>query len=343
MVEESDIIAIESSSSSSGNNPHCLEITVESDIIAKESSSENSTNNPRCLEITESIRQQLSQRRLKPSSMGSACSIFRVHNRIRRMKDDAYTSDMVSIGPYHHDITSLKKLVVALTLLESAARCYYEEPIELSSIEFVGMTLLDGIFILELFQKYTNYGLGDEVLVEDSHFRRARIMADLVLLENQIPLFILETLFNLLSNKDIASEQPQLIQLALKLFRPLIPNIMKYYDDLVEMDKTIRHSHLLCLLYYTCGSATPRIQRSSASAESLNSIPYVSELLLLGVEFEKMEGNDVKYIDMKYMERVFKITPLCINDYTYFFFQNLMAYELHRLTVGHRITSYRYL
>ncbi|XP_042484890.1 UPF0481 protein At3g47200-like [Macadamia integrifolia] len=301
-------------------------------------------------DIHDSIRQKLSQR--SNPSLGSTTSIHRVHKRIRKLNEDAYTPDTVSIGPYHRSTqsllamedhklqylqalldrtrerTSLEEYVEALMELEVEARGCYSEPINLTTKEFIEMMLFDGFFIIELFRKNSNFvPVDDYDPIFYSSSRRARIVRDLVLLENQIPISVLQRLFDL--SKDPNHDSLPLIKMALFFFHDLIPQAM---HKCPQNTKSIRDNHLLDLLSYTLDSSlsTIKMQGLSTGLESLQSVT-------------ELRRSSVNLIDIKFNEGVFEIPQLCVNDYTDSFFRNLIAHEQYRIGGTHYITSYAML
>ncbi|KAG6703406.1 hypothetical protein I3842_07G083900 [Carya illinoinensis] len=152
-------------------------------------------------------------------SISSDCCIFRVPKRLRELNEKAYTPRVVSIGPLHHDnedlramelpkLRYLKNLLLRtnvsmeeyLNLLkgrEERLRNSYGEPIKLKSNEFLEMILVDAAFVIEVMLLYSpnkaNYNgyhfiLGNRSMIKDVKY-------DMLLLENQLPFFILEELF----------------------------------------------------------------------------------------------------------------------------------------------------
>jgi hypothetical protein len=101
------------------------------------------------------------------------CRIQKVPYDIRKWNEEAYTPQVISIGPFHCENTRLKSTkehkeryfksfiqrsgikledaVSTIRELEESIRGCYVETIELRSDEFVKMILVDACFILELF------------------------------------------------------------------------------------------------------------------------------------------------------------------------------------------------
>lgn len=133
------------------------------------------------------------------------CCIYRIPCNIHRLNEEDYTPRVVSIGPFHHgkkelqameeqkliclqsflDYTklSLEDCMELVTGWEERARSCYSEKVNLTSDEFRKMILLDSCFLLETICR----GKTNE------HMLDAR--RDMVLLENQLPFFVLDGLF----------------------------------------------------------------------------------------------------------------------------------------------------
>ncbi|XP_078160419.1 UPF0481 protein At3g47200-like [Carex rostrata] len=150
-------------------------------------------------------------------------TIFRVPSYIRECNKNFYEPRIVSIGPYHRDREDLKcmeeqklryvkqllsqntditlhKYLEVLRGLEPAARMCYYEKIDMDSGQFVEMLLFDACFIIQLAETYlyeekpgTIFEIGWTVPL---------IKSDILMLENQIPFFVLKSVFDLYSSMD---------------------------------------------------------------------------------------------------------------------------------------------
>nr|XP_016501063.1 PREDICTED: UPF0481 protein At3g47200-like isoform X2 [Nicotiana tabacum] len=171
----------------------------------------------------ELMHQKISQppQLLSESAGRSSCCIFRVPQSFINVNGRSYEPQIVSIGPYHHGKDHVKMIeehkwrflgtllkrteekglnledyLKVIQPLEMRARECYSEAILLDRDEFVEMLVLDGCFIIELFRKF-----GGVVPVEkdDPLISMSWIypffLRDLIRLENQIPFFILQSLF----------------------------------------------------------------------------------------------------------------------------------------------------
>jgi hypothetical protein len=159
--------------------------------------------------------------RREPAAGENPC-IFRLPQRFKNINGKSYEPRMVSIGPYHRGKAhlqimehhkwqclayflkrpeDLKLYMENLVPLEMKAReCYSETINYLTTSEFLEMMVLDGCFILELLRFL--YLVEIEELGEVSHplarmgrVKLLKIYGDLLLLENQIPSFVLQRLF----------------------------------------------------------------------------------------------------------------------------------------------------
>ncbi|KAJ3683495.1 hypothetical protein LUZ60_013722 [Juncus effusus] len=144
-------------------------------------------------------------------------TIFRVPALFHEASKTYYQPQLVSIGPYHQGKESLRAMeeykwstlrdflsrnekvhfniyFEEIRDLEMTARLCYSENVNMTSDEFVMMLILDGCFILEYFLKKQCRQL-DTLL--DASWVDIGLDSDLLLLENQIPFFIIHKLFDI--------------------------------------------------------------------------------------------------------------------------------------------------
>uniref|UniRef100_A0A5B7BNR9 Uncharacterized protein n=1 Tax=Davidia involucrata TaxID=16924 RepID=A0A5B7BNR9_DAVIN len=132
---------------------------------------------------------------------------------------------------YHYQITSnrvpcIHQFVKTLTYIPPIC-----EDFDLYPNEFVEMMLLDGCFILERFkgadEGFTKLGYSPSDPIFEMHGSIHSIRRDMMMLENQIPLFILDRLLELqLDNLDHQTDQKgRVAELALQFFEPLTPTV----------------------------------------------------------------------------------------------------------------------
>ncbi|KAJ6937301.1 hypothetical protein NC652_011832 [Populus alba x Populus x berolinensis] len=129
----------------------------------------------------------------------------------------------------------------AIAPIEEKIRDRYSETIECSRQEFLEMMVLDGCFIIELFCIVGGIVQGD---IDDPIFKMTRmiffIMRDLLKLENQIPFFVLETLFETSILSSRKQNVSSLTVLALKFFDHAVqrpPEVLRREENESQMLK----------------------------------------------------------------------------------------------------------
>jgi hypothetical protein len=142
------------------------------------------------------------------------CCIYMVPKKLRNVSEQAYTPKLVSIGPFHQGQKELRDmemyklryfkdfcdrtgksqgdLIKIIKDKEATIRHCYSEDCGLNSKDFVKMILLDAIFIIELFWR-KEHAKND--YIENKPWLANGIRLDLILLENQLPFFVLEKLY----------------------------------------------------------------------------------------------------------------------------------------------------
>ncbi|CAH9089988.1 unnamed protein product [Cuscuta epithymum] len=329
------------------------------------------------------IREKLDQAKQEDDSGSwSKLSIYRVPLSLRKDGDDkAYLPQLVSLGPYHRGKRRLKNMdrhkwravyhtlnrtnqevksyLDAIRAVEEKARASYDGSINLSSNEFVETMVLDGCFVLELFQgaaggfKDLGYGRNDPVFAMRGSMHS--IQRDMIMLENQIPLFVLDTLYSIQSG-DLDPKGGVVANLAVRFFDPLMPSdepltksgmnrLGKSFDPLTDL------AGLHCLdvfrrsLLRTGPKPTPKfgIKKWSnnnrvADKRRQQLIHCVSELREAGIKFKRRKTD--RFWDIKFKNGYLKIPRLLIHDGTKSLFLNLIAFEQCHLDSSNDITSY---
>ncbi|XP_021286542.1 UPF0481 protein At3g47200-like [Herrania umbratica] len=195
----------------------------------------------------------------------TAC-IYRVPVNMREVQPEAYAPRIISIGPYHHgegrlrEMEELKweffhrlfrpkrpngveldKVMNSVQELEQVARgCYWDKAEQHSKDKFVKMMLVDGCFIVELFRelKQNNFHYARSV----KRWMLPTLRRDLIMLENQLPLFVLQTLFDL--TRRSGESTTSLGELALRFFNPLL---QRESDSDVTSSSSAERQHFLDL------------------------------------------------------------------------------------------------
>ncbi|GMH06399.1 hypothetical protein Nepgr_008239 [Nepenthes gracilis] len=356
--------------------------------IEKHEFDQSQANIPRESEWVISIREKLEQaRRDEVSSSWSKLCIYRVPHSLRDPADQkAYIPQVVSLGPYHHGRTALREMeqhkwralhrilnradqdiniyLDSMKELEEKARACYEQPVSLSSDEFVEIMVLDGCFILELFRGaaggFTALGYDRNDPVFAVRGTMHSIQRDMIMLENQIPLFVLDRLLSLQLGKP---DQKGLVsRLALGFFDPLMPTEPLTVSDRNKLGSSLGHEDIAfdplsdqgalhCLdvfrisLLHKGAQPVPRIwfrRRSHANPVAdkrrQQLIHCVTDLKNAGIKFKKRRTD--RFWDIKFENGVLKIPRLLVHDGTKSLFFNLIAFEQCHLNCTNDITSY---
>ncbi|KAK2632842.1 hypothetical protein EUGRSUZ_L01005 [Eucalyptus grandis] len=257
-------------------------------------------------------------------------TIFRIPQPLRGIYPEAEEPEIVSIGPYHREQpqvlvferlkphflkrflhrtkSDLKGLAEFVAGEESSARSCYSEHVEMTSSDFVQMMLLDGCFVLELLLRFFESDATDE---EDPIFARPQIIPilirDLLKLENQIPYFLLHSLFKRAVPSNLIEERGSLAILALKLFNQAYPRPMALFKSWENLEG----EHLLDLFYKSLSPARPKSTKESRSLAQ--SVPCVTELRPSRIYFESEKANSL--LDISFRERILQIPEIAINDF----------------------------
>ncbi|KAI3937225.1 hypothetical protein MKW92_051274 [Papaver armeniacum] len=94
-------------------------------------------------------------------------------------------------------LIALKQCISVIKKMEREIRECYSDPINLNSEEFVEMVVVDGLFIIELLTSQFMRVYTQNDRLQYNYWLQSSLKWDLLLLENQLPMFVLEHLFNL--------------------------------------------------------------------------------------------------------------------------------------------------
>ncbi|TXG71594.1 hypothetical protein EZV62_000173 [Acer yangbiense] len=282
----------------------------------------------------------------RAASQGCIC---RVSHEIRNKNPNAYVPDKVSIGPLNRNNEALKAMedqkwrylyallnrkpnqleknlntcVEALKELESRARLFYkpEQYHCSSSDEFVKMMLVDGGFIVELFLKSAIKGLrrrNDPIFSTPGMLYRVR--CNLIMIENQIPFFILQELFRIVP---IPKQCNSITDLAFIFFKCMIPG-----DHLLHKEKFSQESNHLLDLVRHC--YLPTIQRIQAKQNILPNYSFrgpATKLKESGIKLMRARRRVENMLDIKFNKGVLEIPTIHIKSFTETLFRNFIAFE----------------
>ncbi|CAI9113919.1 OLC1v1014624C1 [Oldenlandia corymbosa var. corymbosa] len=275
-------------------------------------------------------------------------SIFYVPKPLMISDPDCYRPQQVAIGPYHHwrselydmeryklasarrtqkQLQNLKfqQLVDRLTIFEHRIRACYHKYLDFNGETLAWMMAMDTCFLLEFLQTYaskegrvlTRVSSRMSHLVDIAGRKSAHnaILRDIVMLENQIPLFLLRKTLELqLSSLEVADNI--LSSTLIGFCKELMP--FKMMEDLpnVKVDDCV---HLLDFLYHVMVPTleeqrevteideeveTVRETEESCSGKSY----YIKKFLLLPCKIlSKMNKAPVNLIKRIMFSRLFKV------------------------------------
>ncbi|XVE65517.1 hypothetical protein DITRI_Ditri08aG0006000 [Diplodiscus trichospermus] len=282
----------------------------------------------------------------KMETISTASCIRRVNRKLLEKNEDQFIPQKIYIGLFHHDKNDLKPMedhkwrylysllnrkphlevtldncVKELRELEHKARLCYEghEQIKISSNEFVELMLVDGGFLIELFLRHSIKGLkrrGDYVFNTSGLLYELR--CDMLMLENQIPYFILQRLFEIVPVPQHC--KLSLTELAFRFFRDMIPG-----DHKLHLAKFGQEgNHLLDLIRHCFLPTIPRVKANQGG--DIRGLPYkATKLRAAGIKLKKASTQDL--LDIKFVNGVLEIPPIQVHQYTERLFRNLIAFE----------------
>ncbi|XP_027357483.1 UPF0481 protein At3g47200-like [Abrus precatorius] len=268
--------------------------------------------------------------------------IFRVPDSIRETNPKAYTPRVVSIGPFHKarsnaddnvlkameefklkylkgflDRTKLRVDDFACYLKdqENRIRSCYAWPVEPHSNHFLKMILIDACFIIEHFLRdfedndwiYKDPLLLKPWLVDD-------VYDDLTLLENQLPFFVLEGIY-------------EIAQLNLQ-FPSFLDITFEYFQEYNEQNITserVRPKHFTDLLRTFFLPSTFDLGDTPAKRDELKYLYSASQLSEAGLAFKVNPSKCL--LDLDYHDGELTIPCLTVHDETEKLFRNIVAFE----------------
>ena len=250
------------------------------------------------------------------------CCIYKVPKRLRKVMEQAYTPKEISIGPVHHgdgELTNMqmwkltyfkdffsrtcksqKEFASIIETNEDKIRRSYSAEISLPKREdFVKMILLDSIFIIELFLR-TDEALPRNDYIVNVPCRAMHIKQDLILLENQLPFFILNDLY-------IQIRSP-----GNKSFFSLACNY--FFDDDIELSSGHEVKHFTDLQRYFYRPPNQDIGRPIEHLHSVTKLDTAG-LLFKKWKLQELEENSLEerrhLLDIKFQKS--SEICLCIN------------------------------
>ena len=231
---------------------------------------------------------------------------------------------------WHADIWK-KEEKVQNWLLAALSKMKENVPNLVEEKAFLVMILVDGCFIIQLLCKKSQDQFAK------LRWSRLTLLGDLLLLENQLPVFVLVELYDLIKDptdgSDFASQ-------ALDKFIEMLPGPTVRTANPSTIKETNKINHLLGLVHDNWIPSPQGIQRhedymKTEKAKRMKgrvkrqSIGSARELEEAGIKFIKVEERNAKSLfDVNFKDGKMNIPELVIEDNTERLFRNLIAYEL---------------
>ncbi|KAG5608639.1 hypothetical protein H5410_019920 [Solanum commersonii] len=202
-------------------------------------------------------------------------------------------------------------------LKKEALKCYDDIEELGNDSQFCQMLLLDGCFVIEFIRERCQIcpdGEDKIININDSY-----IFRDLMLLENQLPFFVLNKLHHM-------TKQHHELPLAI-----MVNNLFTFFVDLPKI--TFRETecnvenikHLLHLVHIFSCHGNP-MKKLNNSIKCQRVMPNATELSEAGVSFAKVK-NITSLFDIKFENGLMTIPCFHVNDDTETFLRNFIAYE----------------
>ena len=208
--------------------------------------------------------------------------------------------------------------------MEENIRGSYEETINLTSKRFVKMILVDASFILELLFKCSSKSLtSDDPMVAEPRANAVRL--DLLLLENQLPFFVIEKLH------DLAFPSNSYANPCLSNYGALLKLSFDYFRDVpcIQLRQVLQDHPIVKVDRFTDLLRTfqlpPPEQQPKDRLQLINQLYSATQLYEAGVKFKL--GESPGCFDIKFEKGVLEIPHLALTDSTEVVIRNITALE----------------
>nr|XP_023924749.1 UPF0481 protein At3g47200-like [Quercus suber]POE95384.1 upf0481 protein [Quercus suber] len=306
----------------------------------------------------------------------SITGIYRVPYHLRKLNEEAYRPQVLSIGPFHvqmsfglfRDYKNIERLQTMQVLKEEYSNSFWqrvtaasenrvnvEKPlptipeqtmkqirefyggtITLNDARLSKLVLEDAFFILELFLRcHSNIWPSEDPMFKES-FLLPTVINDLLLLENQLPFFFLEEMFQYAS--PMYSGVLSVRQLTFEFFKDFnVQNISHENSDVkIQHFTDLLRTFLLPQSLWPSSTQLP--QRGNKKVKLLYS---ATQLQQAGVKF-KVSSNKC-LVGLKFENGVLEIPCLEFYDTTEALIRNIMALEQTRYIKNGYVTDYFFM
>ncbi|CAL4980641.1 unnamed protein product [Urochloa decumbens] len=288
-------------------------------------------------------------------------SIYRVPAHIKDLNPKAYKPQVVSLGPFHHGDPKLvpmeeHKRRALQRLLQRAKRPLQEfvagveevaEQLEsvyldlgsewcgvVGRMRFLEMMIVDGCFLLEVMRAARN--TGDDYAPDDPVFSHHGVLCmvpyirrDMLMLENQVPLLLLQKLVAAETGKPPKDDVINMMVLRFMSSLSWLP-VTGSTLGLHPLD-VLRRS----MLY---GPYQASQQDEKGHVPETNIIRSAVELRQAGIRFKKSDSDSLQ--NLRFWHGVLNIPAVSVDDSTEYMFLNMMAFERLHAGTGKDVTAF---
>ncbi|XP_048139392.1 UPF0481 protein At3g47200-like [Rhodamnia argentea] len=314
-------------------------------------------------------------------------SIYRIPARITDLKSEAYRPQVVSFGPYHHGdehllpmeehkrrslvhflkrsgkpfkpfLESLKEVLGDLKASYDALDPMWKKDSEGAAGRFLQLMITDGCFMLEILRfansEVDDYAPNDPIFSNHGRlYILPNIWRDMLLLENQLPLLVLERLVAVCNGK---KEEEYINRLILNFWRasennPSTGKCLHVLDVFRKKRVQLNPDQVVSMgnLNNACMGTSLDVSEKSLPMESkenkewksnasVETIPPATELREHGIQFKQSETNSLK--EISFASGVLRLPVIVVDDDTESMFLNLIAFERFHVEAGTEVTSY---
>ncbi|KAK9292869.1 hypothetical protein L1049_020850 [Liquidambar formosana] len=202
------------------------------------------------------------------------------------------------------------------------------------------MMLLDGCFVIEFLRRLSGKVLYDnDDPIPNMDWMRYPIRCDMMLLENQLPCFVVSKLYDMTKN-DLDEPFAELARSSFSMMLPISPPTSRYSSG-IDGQKVKHLLHLMHMISYPLSEVT----RSNTNSDepAYDQMGSVLELQEAGVKFKMIVtsrvSNDVSLLDVKFYNGLMEIPCIEVSDSAETIFRNLIAFEQHSLDMDPKLFS----
>ncbi|KAF5469008.1 hypothetical protein F2P56_013113 [Juglans regia] len=284
---------------------------------------------------------------LKPLLESPGICIYKVPDPLRYSNEEAYTPQVISIGPFHREnkklqamekfklrylksfmkeratAINLEDLVSTIKAAEESVReCYSETFQSICSDDFVEMILLDSIFIIEFFLRNLprKDWMPSDQLATLKPWLRSGMELDFMLLENQLPFFIIQKIYEITVLASFPTSYPSFIDLTFQLFS-------RYNLQNKSPCAELNILHFADLVRFFC--LPPPERQQERGKKLLKEMHSATQLAEVGLKFKWVDiSSKCSQLDLKFTnDGVLHIPRFDWNNTSELYARNLIAIE----------------